>query len=83
MIKKLIDKILGGRSDNNISFSELCHLLIRLGFIQRKKGSHNIFRKDGIDEKPNLQSDGNKAKPYQVRQIRNMIIKYQLEDDYE
>ncbi len=46
----------------------------------RVKGSHHIFRKSGIEEKPNLQKDGNKAKSYQVRQVRNIFIKYQLVD---
>ena len=50
----------------------------RLGFEMRIKGSHHIFRKDGIDEKPNLQKDRNKAKPYQVKQIRNLLVKYKL-----
>jgi len=46
----------------------------------RIKGSHHIFRKAGVEEKINLQKDGNKAKPYQVRQVRNMILKYKLGD---
>ena len=44
----------------------------------RIKGSHHIFRKAGVEEKPNLQKEGNKAKPYQVKQIRNLILKYKL-----
>ncbi|MGK7898193.1 MAG: type II toxin-antitoxin system HicA family toxin [Xenococcus sp. (in: cyanobacteria)] len=77
--EKLLLKILGGRSDSNISFNDLCQLLEKLGFDQRIRGSHHTFRKAGIPEKPNLQQDGNKAKDYQVRQIRNIILKYKLE----
>jgi predicted RNA binding protein YcfA (HicA-like mRNA interferase family) len=44
----------------------------------RIKGSHHIFRKEGVRELINLQKDGNKAKPYQVRQIRTMLIEYNL-----
>ena len=44
----------------------------------RVKGSHHIFRKKGIEERPNLQKEGNKAKPYQVKQIRRLILKYRL-----
>lgn len=44
----------------------------------RVSGSHHIFRKAGIEEKMNLQKDDNKAKPYQVKQVRNMILKYKL-----
>lgn len=68
-IEKLILQILSGTSDANIGFKDLCQLLIHLGFDERTKGSHHIFRKSGIEEKINLQKDGNKAKPYQVKQI--------------
>lgn len=37
-----------------------------------------MFRKEGIIEKINLQRDGSKAKAYQVRQVRNVILKYSL-----
>ncbi len=75
---KLLDEVLRGASDANIAYADLCALLIRLGFEQRTRGSHAIFRKDGIMEKPNLQRDGANAKAYQVRQIRDIIVKYQL-----
>jgi len=65
--EKLIFQILRGTSDANISFLDLVNLLQYFGFEIRIKGSHHIFRKKGIDEKPNLQKDGNKAKPYQVK----------------
>jgi hypothetical protein len=71
---KLIDKILRGTSDANISFDDLRGLLIRLGFDERIRGSHHVYRKDGIEEKLNLQQDDSKAKPYQVRQVRFIII---------
>ncbi len=75
---KLLQKIVAGNSDSNILFDELCQLLKRLGFEERIRGGHHIFRKKGIEEKPNLQKDGNKAKGYQVRQVKEIIIKYQL-----
>ncbi len=78
--EKLLTKLLTGSSDKNIPFDELCHLLLRLGFEQRIHGSHHMFRKEGIEEKINLQREGNKAKPYQVRQVRNVILKYRLGD---
>jgi len=56
-------------------FDDLINLHIQLGFDERIKGSHHIFRKLGIDEKINLQVDGAKAKPYQVRQVRGILIK--------
>ncbi len=77
-IEKLILQILSGTSDANIAFKDLCQLLIHLGFDERTKGSHHMFRKSGIEEKVNLQKDGNKAKPYQVKQVRAVILKYKF-----
>ncbi|OGP97996.1 MAG: toxin HicA [Deltaproteobacteria bacterium RBG_19FT_COMBO_52_11] len=76
--EKVLLQILRGKSDANILFQDLCHLLHSLGFEMRVKGSHHIFRKAGVEEKINLQKDGNKAKPYQVRQVRNVILKYKI-----
>ena len=78
---KLLDRILRGSSDANISFDDLCGLLERLGFERRTRGSHNVFRKTDIVERPNLQRSGNNAKPYQVRQVRDIILKYKLRDE--
>jgi hypothetical protein len=75
---RLLLQILRGTSDANISFDELCGLLIRLGFEERIRGGHHIFRRQGIEERINLQRDGNKAKPYQVRQVRGVIVKHKL-----
>lgn len=76
--KKLLQRILGGRSDANIRFGNLCALLRNLGFIERVQGSHHIFRKDGVTERINLQRDGSHAKPYQIQQVRKVILKYEL-----
>ena len=75
---KLLEKVLRGTSDANIGFDELCGLLLSLGFEQRIRGSHHLFTKSGIAEKINLQRDDGKAKPYQVRQVRNVIVQYKL-----
>jgi hypothetical protein len=78
--EKLLLDILRGRSDANIEFDELCRLLRRLGFEERIRGSHHIFRRNGVEEKINLQQDRSKAKAYQVRQVRTVIVKYGLGD---
>ena len=75
---KTLDKILRGTSDANIPFSELCQLLRRLGFDERIRGSHHIFSKEGVKDIMNLQPQGAKAKPYQVKQVRNVILKYRM-----
>ena len=67
-----------GRSDASIRFNDLRRQLLRLGFVERVRGSHHVFRKDGVRELVNLQRDGSQAKPYQVRQVRRMILKYGL-----
>jgi hypothetical protein len=78
--EKLLFKVLRGTSDANISFNDLRGLVKRFGFEERTRGSHHVFRKEGIVEKINLQRDDDKAKPYQVRQVRALILKYKLGD---
>lgn len=75
---KLRQKLLSGASDADIGFSELCQLLKRLGFDERIRGDHHIFTKSGVVEIINLQPKGNKVKAYQVKQVRNLILKYRL-----
>lgn len=75
---KLLVKILLGTSDANIPFEPLCQLLLALDFDERIRGSHHIFSKEGIEEILNLQPKQGKAKAYQVKQVRNIILKYQL-----
>jgi predicted RNA binding protein YcfA (HicA-like mRNA interferase family) len=68
-VEKTIEKLLRGQSDTNLRFEELCHLLEAKGFRKRTSGSHHIFTKSGVIERINLQMEGSKAKPYQVRQV--------------
>jgi virulence-associated protein VapD len=75
---KLLEKILRGTSDANIAFEDLCQLLRHLGFDERTRGSHHLFRKSGITELINLQREGSKAKVYQVRQVRSVLLTYRL-----
>jgi predicted RNA binding protein YcfA (HicA-like mRNA interferase family) len=75
---KFLRKILQGTHDANIPFLELCNLLNNLGFEKHIRGSHHIYFKKGVEEILNLQPKGNNAKPYQVKQIRNMILKYKF-----
>jgi predicted RNA binding protein YcfA (HicA-like mRNA interferase family) len=70
---KLKERILSGSADSNIEFQELCRPLIRLGFEERVKGDHHIFVKENIAEIINVQPNGSKAKPYQVKQVRSIL----------
>jgi hypothetical protein len=74
----LLDRSLRGTSDANIGVNDLRQLLRRLGFEERIRGSHHMFRKAGVEEKINLQREGSKAKVYQVRQVRATMLKYKL-----
>lgn len=78
-LERIRERILLGSSDANINFNDLRRLLVELGFDERIKGSHHIFAVTGIEEIVNLQPRGSKAKAYQVRQVRNIILKYRLE----
>ena len=72
-------RILSGQSDANIRFDDLRLFMLRLGFVERVRGSHHVFRKEGVRERINLQRDGSHAKPYQVRQVRGLILRHRLE----
>ena len=73
-------RFLEGRSDANMRFSDLRALLLRLGFSERVSGSHHIFRKAGVPDRINLQRQGGQVKPYQARQVRSVVIRYELEE---
>jgi hypothetical protein len=75
---ELLARILRGTSDASIPFNELRNLLGRMGFAERIKGSHHIFTRGNVDEILNLQPKGRHAKPYQVKQVRSVIVKYGL-----
>ena len=82
MDKKILDKVLSGLSDRNIRFDDLLKLLSDFGFSQRTKGDHHIFYREGVEEIINLQPlKGGKAKAYQVKQVRMLILKYKFQTE--
>ncbi len=78
---KLLLKLLIGRSDSNFAFDDLVSVLAHLGFSLRIKGSHHIFTREGVAEIINLQPKGSLSKPYQVKQVRQIILNHKLADD--
>lgn len=76
--EKLLLAILSGTRDKNFLFSDLRLVLEWLEFQCCIKGDHFIYTKSGIEEIINIQPMGNMAKPYQVKQVRSVILKYQL-----
>lgn len=77
-LEKILEKLLRGESDANIRFDDICQLLQTKGFRMRVSGSHHIFTKPGVIERINLQREGSKAKPYQIRQVRKILAQYKL-----
>lgn len=75
---KVYEHILLKKSDSNVDFQDLCNLLVRLGYSQRIRGSHHIFSADERPEILNVQSKNGKGKAYQVKQVREIILKYNL-----
>ncbi len=76
--EKIFEQILLGAADANIAFSDLRGLLRALGFDERIRGDHHILTREGVAEIINIQPKGSKAKPYQVRQVRTIILRYKL-----
>ncbi len=68
------DKVISGKSDNNIRFADFRNLIIDLGFdLIRQNGSHIQYYHKEINAFMNIQKDGSKAKGYEVRQLRKII----------
>ena len=83
MAESTLLRVLRGNADANIRFSELRTLLSQLGFAERIKGSHHIFTREGIPEILNLQPKKSMAKPYQVKQVRRVIVQHKLVEGNE
>ena len=77
--EKTLQQVLLGRADMNVAFSDLRGLMLALGFNERIRGDHHIFARQGVEEILNLQPLGAKAKGYQVKQVRNVVLRYKLE----
>ena len=80
--RKILQKVLSG--SKNIRFEEFVALLEGFGFtLERIKGSHYLFTHPRIQRSFPIQSDRGKAKPYQVRQLLQLIEQYDLELEQE
>ena len=76
--EKALLQVLRGTSDSNVVFDELRSLLRHLGFDERIRGSHHIFTRENVEEILNLQPIASKAKAYQVKQVRAVILRHKL-----
>jgi virulence-associated protein VapD len=77
--EKTLFRVLRGTSDAGVRFDDLRRLLRGLGFDERIRGSHHIFSREGVEEILNLQPRASRAKAYQVRQVRDVILKHARE----
>jgi predicted RNA binding protein YcfA (HicA-like mRNA interferase family) len=74
-LEKLVEKLVSGTSDANFLFVDLRYVLKRLGFVERIRGSHHVYRSADLPSvKLVLQPDGHQAKPYQVAQVRKALL---------
>ena len=78
MANNTYDIVMSGKSDSNIRFADLQNMLKNFDFLCRVKGDHFIYYRHDIPELINIQPNGNKAKVYQVKQIRMVFNKYGL-----
>jgi hypothetical protein len=81
--KRVLLQVLSGTADANIRFEDLRSLLGALGFVERIKGDHHIYSKTGVAEILNLQPRSSLAKPYQVKQVRAIVVRYKLAEGVE
>jgi len=77
--KRVYEAVMSGKSDYNIRFASFTKLIVDLGFrLVAQEGSHRNYRHDALRVKISVQPDGDKAKAYQVKQLRDIIKKYKL-----
>jgi predicted RNA binding protein YcfA (HicA-like mRNA interferase family) len=76
--RKILAKILAG--SRNVAFNDVVRLVEGFGFrLSRVSGSHHIFVHPSITELLNLQNVNGHAKPYQIRQLMDLVERYNLE----
>ncbi len=81
--RALLERLARGQL-TNVRFADAQRLVEALGFrLDRVKGSHHIYRHPDIGQRINLQAKGGQAKPYQLRQILDLVERnaLQLEED--
>jgi len=78
-MEKILGKVISGQHDKNIKFQDMRRLLLKYDFSERIRGDHYIFSKENVFEIINLQPlKSGKAKQYQVKQVRNLFLKYKF-----
>lgn len=78
MANNTYDMVMSGESDSNIRFADFRNLILSYGSRERIRGNHYVYKRDDIIERIVIQPLGNKAKAYQVKQVRMLLEKYGL-----
>jgi predicted RNA binding protein YcfA (HicA-like mRNA interferase family) len=77
--EKLKARLLSGKGYHNFSFGDLVMVLELVGFVHvRTNGSHRFFSHPSIPEPVNIQPRDGKCKPYQLKQVRDIIKEHGL-----
>ena len=64
---------------SNVRFGDACRLIEAVGFeLRRTSGSHHVFVHPSVREILSLQDVDGEAKPYQMRQLLRLIVRYGL-----
>lgn len=80
--EKIRSDVLSGKCDKNISEADMKFFLSKIGAThKRTAGSHIQYTIDNIPELINIQPKNGKIKPYQVKEIRNIVNKYRLGEE--
>lgn len=76
--RALLDRLVHGQL-HNVRFADAQRLVESLGFeLDRIRGSHHIYRHPTLRLRLNLQPQGSQAKPYQLRQVLDLMERYAL-----
>ena len=71
--------LLESAKDYSHRFADVVQFLEATGWRQRIKGSHHIFTRPGVPVLLNLQTEkSGKAKAYQIRQVRQVLLQFKL-----
>ena len=75
--RKLLRKIADNAS--NVRFGDFVSLVLAFGFrLDRRSGSHHIFKHPRMVDLLNLQERNGEAKPYQVKQFLSLVEEHDL-----
>ena len=75
--RKLLRKAIA--SPQGLRFEEACALAAAFGFrLSRVRGGHHVFVHPDVRQLVNLQDVHGQAKPYQVRQLLDLVERYNL-----